>query len=375
MKGTRVTLEDIEQSTDQLPLVGYTVFWSLAGIRVKHDDLKAALDATGLSRYCPDPPTPYMAIKRAIESWRVQRMVDVLGGREEEQARDESEGAKAQPSGGKKQRVLIRAVPDQDWVVFALVREAIVNLGLSHATTLRVLYNKKSQTLFCSTDPAGIPVGDAFEEALKRDELLTRELITHWSNFRDLHVAGDLTDMMVGMLHSFQGVTLRPKLGSTYFVPEGHRDGLTRMSQMLRMLPTNGVDQPFLCALGVIDRGGATRQLARAVHESLMAEVDGLHNDLKRFTSANGTVKTKTMEERLQAYADLRKKVEIYVDLMGMRSDRILAKLGSLREQAKKVMIGDVGAASNTAEAAESQIPLWTGVPPAVPVLVASEVA
>lgn len=365
---TRVTLADIEQSTDELPLLGYTVFWSLAGIRVKHDDLQAALAATGLAGFTPDLPTPYISIKRAIEHWIAQRAAGALGGGE--QAREEEDSGEGEDGDGasgsrSRQRVLVRAIHDQDWLVFALVREAIQDLGLSHATAIRVLYHKKNKTLFCSTDPSGLPAsGEAFESALRRDQQLTQELQLHWGRFRDLHVAGDLTDMMVNMLHDLQAVTLRPRMGTTYFVPQAHHDALARMRQLLGTLPTNGVDLPFLCALGVLDRLEAKRQLAKAVHESLMAEVDALSVDLERFTSAKaGTVKKKTMQERLAAYASLRRKIEVYADLMEMRKEGIMSKLANLRKQAKEVMLGD-GAIEESEENEGSQMPLWSASTP-----------
>jgi hypothetical protein len=369
----QVTLEEIERSTDELPLLGYTVFWSLAGIRVRHADLKDALDATGLSRFTPDLPTPYISIKRAIEAWIAQRASGGQGNEQAAAAAEESDGEGEEASAGKQQRVLVRAIRDPNWLVFALVSEAIKDLGLKHVTTLRVLYHRKNQTLFCTTDPSGEPAsGEEFEEQFKSDLQLTQELRRYWDRYRDLHVAGDLTDMMVDVLHSLQAITLRPRMGTTYFVPEAHHDGLARMKTLLGQLSTNGVDTPFLCAIGVLNRLEARRQMARAVHESLMAEVDKLSVDLGRFTSARpGTVKKQTMEDRLRAYTDLRRKIETYADLMEMRKDGILEKLAQLRKQAQEVVLGDgVVLASDPADG--DQMQLWS---PSAPMPAGREVA
>jgi hypothetical protein len=48
-------LNGVEASTSQLPLLGYTVFWRLAGIRVSHPDLEQALQAAGFDKYLPVP--------------------------------------------------------------------------------------------------------------------------------------------------------------------------------------------------------------------------------------------------------------------------------------------------------------------------------
>jgi hypothetical protein len=59
-------LNGVEASTSQFPLIGYTVFWRLAGIRVSHPDLNQALQATGFDKYLPDPPTPRVALRRVL---------------------------------------------------------------------------------------------------------------------------------------------------------------------------------------------------------------------------------------------------------------------------------------------------------------------
>ena len=62
-------LNGLEASISQFPLVGFTVLWRLAGIRVSHSDLEQALRATGFEKYLPDPPTPRVALRRALAEW------------------------------------------------------------------------------------------------------------------------------------------------------------------------------------------------------------------------------------------------------------------------------------------------------------------
>src|SRR6266545_7456461 len=56
-------LIDVEASTEQVPVVGYTVLWRLHGLRVKHDRLKDALDRAGFPEFLPDPPTPRKSLR------------------------------------------------------------------------------------------------------------------------------------------------------------------------------------------------------------------------------------------------------------------------------------------------------------------------
>jgi hypothetical protein len=62
-------LNGVEASTSQLPLIGFTVLWRLAGIRVSHPDLEQTLQSAGFEKYLPDPPTPRVALRRALAEW------------------------------------------------------------------------------------------------------------------------------------------------------------------------------------------------------------------------------------------------------------------------------------------------------------------
>src|SRR5262247_2432868 len=66
-------LTDVETSTEHIPVVGYTVLWRLHGLRVKHDQLKDALDLAGFLEFLPDPPTPRKSLRRALQAWVVAR--------------------------------------------------------------------------------------------------------------------------------------------------------------------------------------------------------------------------------------------------------------------------------------------------------------
>jgi hypothetical protein len=62
-------LNGLEAATSQLPLIGFTVLWRLEGIRVSHPDLEQALQSSGFEKYLPDPPTPRVALRRALAEW------------------------------------------------------------------------------------------------------------------------------------------------------------------------------------------------------------------------------------------------------------------------------------------------------------------
>jgi hypothetical protein len=96
-------LNGLEASTSQFPLIGYTVFWRLAGVRVSHLDLGQALQAACFDKYLPDPPTPRVALRRALAEWirTKRRIAKNLQLQQDDEDMDEN--------GGGRQRTLIRS--------------------------------------------------------------------------------------------------------------------------------------------------------------------------------------------------------------------------------------------------------------------------
>ena len=181
-------LNGVEASISQFPLVGYTVFWRLAGIRVSHPDLAQALQAVGFDKYLPDPPTPRVALRRALAEWikakqRIARSLQIQQGDEDQEEND-----------GGRRRTLIRVInrAGSEHLVYALVAEDIdfSALGLSYGTALRILLHKKTGEMICTTDAEGVI------DAQRESQQVTNELMPYWRQYRDLFIARDLSEMM-----------------------------------------------------------------------------------------------------------------------------------------------------------------------------------
>jgi len=132
-------LNGVEASTSQLPLIGYTVFWRLAGIRVSHPALEIALQAAGFSDYLPDPPTPRVALRRALERWVKDKQQALQSAQRAARTDDEAE----YEDNNRHQRTLIRVInrAGSEHLVYALIAEDIDFglLGLSYASRWRRL--------------------------------------------------------------------------------------------------------------------------------------------------------------------------------------------------------------------------------------------
>ena len=163
-------LKGLEAATSQLPLIGFTVLWRLEGISVSHPDLEQALQSAGFEKYLPDPPTPRVALRRALAEWiktkqRTGRTLQLQLGDED------------QEENGGRRRTLFRVIDraGSEHLVYALIAEDIdfSMLGLSYCTALRILLNKKTGEMICTTDAEGVI------DAHRESEQITDELMPY----------------------------------------------------------------------------------------------------------------------------------------------------------------------------------------------------
>jgi hypothetical protein len=265
--------DEIERSTEGLPLLGYSVQWSLRGVQIQHNELVKALASCGFGRYTPDPPTPRKALRRAIESWVMGRSRaghgPTLSWRYSHE--DEESATPDQGQGqSRRQQMLVRTINqrDSEYLVFALVLEEadLQALGLSYGTDLRVLLRKSDLTIAITAAPTGrVNSGPTPPVAA--------ELPDHWARYRNLHMAADLSRTVCQVVRDMGAISLRAG-GGTYFVPPSAAGRLGRLRALVNKLeelsatkdgsarvdgPTGGTGSSregssFLLALGCLMR-------------------------------------------------------------------------------------------------------------------------
>jgi hypothetical protein len=325
-------LNGLEAATSQLPLIGFTVLWRLEGIRVGHSDLERALRATGFEKYLPDPPTPRVALRRALAEWirAKQKTARTLQLQQDDEEQDEH--------GGGRRRTLIRVIDraGSEHLVYALVAEDIdfSALGLSYGTALRILLNKKTGEMICTTDAEGVI------DAQRESQQVTDELMPYWRQYRDLFIARDLSQMVREIIDGMNAVSLR-QAGGVYFVPENERDALFRLRQLIAGIPQGAGSESFVCALGVPDADEAKRGLSKAVHAGLLDEINSLRGDLDRLSESGDRLREKTIAQRLVIYKQLKAKAEMYQELLGLRQDEVRAGIARLEHEALNLLSAD----------------------------------
>ena len=241
-------------------------------------------------------------------------------------------------NGAGRRRTLIRVIDSagSEHLVYALVAEDVdfSALGLSYGTALRILLNKKTGEMICTTDAEGVI------DAQRESQQLTDELMPYWRQYRDLFIARDLSQMVREIIGGMNAVSLR-QAGGVYFVPESERDALFRLRQLIAGIPQSAGPGSFVCALGVPDAVEARRGLSKAVHAGLLDEINSLRGDLGRLGESADRLREKTVAQRLVIYKRLKAKAEMYQDLLGMQQDQVRAGIAGLEREALNLILWD----------------------------------
>lgn len=320
-------LAAVQATTEKTPLVGYTVFWGLAGIRVNRDELGQALDQARLIDFLPKAPTPRVALRRALEHWLAdkRRQSDLI---DSDENGDEDE----------ERRTLIRVInrAGSEHLVFALVAENVdfASLGLSYGTSLRILLHKKTGEMIVTTEASGVI------DAVNESRQLAAELAPYWQEYKDKFIARDLSVMMRDIIDHLNATSLR-RAGGVYFVPATEREPLGRLREMIERLPSVREIEPFVCALGIPQAEETRKGLAQAVHAGIMDEIRSLRADLERLVESNGAVREKTITQRMLSYKRMKAKAEIYKDLLDMQQDQVRAAISELEHGARNLLASD----------------------------------
>jgi hypothetical protein len=339
-----------------LPTLGYTVWWSLAGIRVPHDTLAATLDACGFKAFLPARPSYHIALRRALTALvRGTHTLPTPGA-------DEADTSRA----------FLRTIPERanGQLVFAIIHENVDfrALGLAHQTSLRVRLDKKHGFITITSQERGDIYAPPTDATALGDGIIAIDddvapfadaLRPHWCRYKDLHIAADLSRMMREIVcgdliprtprrvatrtqatkNELHAVSLRPG-GGLYFVPGDKHDTLERLETLINALPTDGIHTPFFVAQALLDEAKAKGQMARAVHDGFLSEIQGLQTDLSHLTETDSN-KPATLAGRLLAYRKIKEKAGMYADLLGMQQADVLQQLQSLQQRVAHLLTAD----------------------------------
>ena len=311
-----------QTTASTLPVLGNIVTWRVRGCSVLQRDLERRLRLSGLETYIPKPPAPRVALRRAIIAWIKGGYSPSVGGYDT--GEDDGDAAP--------RKALIRYIStNKDWLTFGLILEMVdrANLGLNYDTELRVFLNTHSDRIILSMDgigqldPTQMPPAHPSAPALE----------AQWRHFKELHIAGDLSHLILRAVNDLSSMPLRHE-GGVYFVPQANSARLTALRTFVEGLANTSGQLAYLIASPVIDEKEARRGLAQALHAGFMDQIASFEADFRDLRAKSSNTRTSTVEERLVQYRRFREKVETYADLLAFQQDDIRHGIVKLRAQA-----------------------------------------
>jgi hypothetical protein len=120
-----------------------------------------------------------------------------------------------------------------------------VKKGVVTLTDLRIQLHNKTGQMICTSQTTGRI------ESYHESQQVAAELQPYWREFKDLHVACDLSEMTRRNIDSLQATALR-RAGGIYFDPKGKRDELAacvKWSPAFLTSKTNRLSAPSACPI------------------------------------------------------------------------------------------------------------------------------
>jgi hypothetical protein len=261
--------------------LGDLVWWTLSEAAVSRVTLEALWTGAGLSdALLPEPPTAEKALKNAVRACQVG-VADKL----------------------------VRVGKDaDDELVFAIIDERRVGDGsLEHHQEARVILQRPLAQLVLDVPghALAVRIKDAFEE------------------LRSTHTADDVRRMLVRALRSFAAVTLREG-GGVYWVPRTFQRDVRRLEEAVGSLGSSK-----LYVIPVHHTPAAASTLGEVAKGSLETELAALQEELREF-QAEPPDRTSTLERRLEAFAALKTRAQLYRDVLKVQVDDLEGQLDTM---------------------------------------------
>lgn len=270
--------------------LGDLIWWSLSDARVDRGTLTTIWQEAGLpGELLPEPPTAEKAFKGAVREVQV----------------------------GQPGRLLRLAKDSADEIVFGVVRETRAGDGtLAYFQEARVTLDRNRDLL--STDS---PAHDLVVDVMRRFDVL-----------KGTHVPDDVRRTVVRTLGTFAAVTLRPH-GGVYWTPSPFALQVRRLQDAVQR-----IGQSTVCVLPVHRSPEAEETLGEVARGSIEEELGALRAEIDGFLALPPD-RASTLERRLDSFAALRARAQLYRDVLHVevetlddQLDQLAATVGRLIE-------------------------------------------
>ena len=326
-------MQALERGYEQLPVLGYLIWYGLTGIRTDRTTLLGLLKQHGFQDYAPEPPTDKLALQRALREWIRMR------GAAQRNTHDEDEETAT--------RALIRPINKRraKYAVYAIVAEEVdfALLGLYHGTSMRILLEKLEPHERAQRQPKLICTTDAIGEIAAENEArqMTDELRPIWEAYRHIYLSEDLSRMMPAIVEGIPNTIRTRKGGTVYFVPASEKQTLLAFQQLIEALPVDpgNSNRPYLIMVPIVDEAHARHELARAVHIGFVADLEALDRDLDDLRSKVKNISPDAIARRLDKFRAVRDRARTYATLLSLQQETIEEKIDALHRKATAMLM------------------------------------
>lgn len=326
--------------TQQLPILGYNMWWGLRGTKVSQETHEVAYAQAGFSDFMPEPPTDIEALRRALNVWRKEQQAALI---EERRRRTGSTGRKRDFT------ILVCSINKRGtkYAVFGLIGEQVdfELLGLRYATEARVLIEKLSADERAVREPAFICTTAAEDIIEAEDEAraLTDIIKPLWREAKKLYFPNDLSGSILSIVESVPTSVAIWQSGGVYFIAAAHEPQLLKLKQLLASLPVESDEvKLYFLILPVIDEPRARTKLAGAVQRGFLAELQAAGTKLADLRSKAKHVSSETIAKHLVFARSIRDQASVYTDLLGMQQEQVNQALERVAAQAQSILEGNL---------------------------------
>lgn len=275
-------LERVSSSVSRL--AGYALFFRLSHLKVSRGALSDLLIQHGFMGVKLPILTEKEALGRAVRQW----VKSVHG--------NSSEASTS--------RTLIRPINSSgsDYATYALVLEEadFDALGLSHHTSLRVLYHKQDRSMLVTHTAQGMTF-DQEQKIIATIDEAGDAIARYWTECKDTLTGDDLSPFLVDLLQAQGAVRLRDK-GGLYYVPAHQGEIVLRFKALVASLGSGC----YATAIGIPDED--KESISRAVHDGILSDIETERYEIARIIErrASGTeIRDSTIDTHVKRYTQL----------------------------------------------------------------------
>lgn len=257
---------------------GGAVFWSLGATH--RATLMDGLEAAGLGAFVPPERTPKAALQDALNELFQDRIT------------------------------LIRPLEKRD--AFAVVREKRGQTANQYDTMLTATVPEGSDLVIVEPGPDGPPAefGDKF-----------LAVQTAYAKFKGIMPGTAVATMLVAIVESMNGITLRPT-GGFYWLPD---EKLTRWEAIAKIVEGSAIESSQMWVM----RTAADESTLKAVHDSVISHIGGAATKIEAEIREGG-LGEKALTARAGASKELRRRLSEYERLLGTKLTDVAKQLADI---------------------------------------------